>query len=234
MRTFGILVTGEPVESVQRERGSFAHLFRDVIRPIWPERIEEFDARRLEFPDPKQVDALVVTGSAASVTERSDWILATERALVGFVASGVPTLGVCFGHQLLGQALGGDVRRNPRGREIGTVETEVLGDDPLFAELPRRMLVNMSHVDSVVTLPPGAQVLCRTALEPNAALRFGERAWGVQFHPEFDASVMRGYLTARGGAAASEGIALDTLRAEGAPDAVRVLTRFAELARSGY
>lgn len=234
MPTLGILVTGEPVEAVHKARGPFANLFRGVLGPVWPGAIVEFDARRFELPDPNQVDALVVTGSPSSVTERSDWILATERALGAFVAASVPTLGVCFGHQLLGQALGGDVQRNPRGREIGTVESELLEDDPLFAELPRRMLVNMSHVDSVVKLPPGARVLCRTELDPNAALRFGERAWGVQFHPEFDAGVMRGYITARGAAAASEGIALETLRAEAAPDAVRVLTRFAELARSGY
>lgn len=230
MSKLGILVTGEPVEPVKRERGSFTNLFRAVLEPHWRGAIVELDAQRFELPDPKDFAALVVTGSAASVIERTPWILAAERALAAFVSAGVPTLGVCFGHQLLGQALGGDVQPNPRGREIGTVETELFADDPLFADLPRRLLVNMSHVDSVVALPPGARVLARTVLEPHAAVRFGERAWGVQFHPEFDGSVMRGYIEARAHQVANEGIDLSTLRAETSPDATRILTRFTELA----
>jgi GMP synthase (glutamine-hydrolysing) len=230
MRPLGILVTGEPVEPVKRDRGSFTNLFRAVLTPVWTGEIVELDARRFELPDPRELGALVVTGSASSVTERSPWILATEAALTRFVAAGVPTLGVCFGHQLLGQALGGEVRGNPRGREIGTVETELFADDPLFADLPRRLLVNMSHVDSVVALPPSASVLARTELEPHAAVRFGERAWGVQFHPEFDGAVMRGYIEARASQIESEGIAIHSLRSETSPDATRILTRFAELA----
>jgi|SRR5687768_9749539 len=230
MRTLGILVTGEPVEPVKRARGSFANLFREVLSPVWTGAIVEFDARRSELPDPKDVTALVVTGSASSVTERAPWMLATERALVGFVSADVPTLGVCFGHQLLGQALGGEVRQNPRGREIGTVETELVAEDPLFTESPRGFLVNMSHVDSVVALPPGARVLGCTALEPHAAVRFGERAWGVQFHPEFDGPVMRGYIEARAPQITSEGIDPTRLRAESSQDSTRLLTRFAQLA----
>lgn len=230
MNRLGILVTGEPVEPVKRDRGSFTNLFRAILEPRWRGAIVELDARRSQLPDAKDFAALVVTGSASSVTERAPWILAAERALAEFVAAGVPTLGVCFGHQLLGQALGGEVRRNPRGREIGTVETELFGDDPLFSDLPRRLLVNMSHVDSVVALPPGARVLARTELEPHAAVRFGQRAWGVQFHPEFDASVMRGYIEARAKQIESEGIDVTALRAETSPDATSILTRFTELA----
>ncbi len=230
MRQLGILVTGEPVEPVKRERGSFAKLFRDVLAPVWDGAIIELDARRLELPDPEKLAALVVPGSASSVTERSPWILAAESALARFVAAGVPTLGVCFGHQLLGQALGGEVQRNPRGREIGSVETELFVDDPLFLDLPRRLPVNMSHVDSVVALPPGARVLGRTVLEPHAAVRFGECAWGVQFHPEFDGAVMRGYIEARATQVQSEGINVATLRSETSPEATRILTRFGELA----
>lgn len=230
MSALGILVTGEPVEPVKRARGSFTDLFRAVLEPRWPGAIVELDARRFELPDAKDFAALVVTGSAASVTERSPWILAAERVLVEFVAAGVPTLGVCFGHQLLGRALGGDVQQNPRGREIGTVETELCADDPLFADLPRRVSVNMSHVDSVVALPLGARVIARTELEPYAAVRFGERAWGVQFHPEFDGAVMRGYIEARAAQVQSEGIDLTRLRAESTPEATHILTRFTELA----
>jgi GMP synthase (glutamine-hydrolysing) len=65
--------------------------------------------------------------------------------------------------------------------------------------------VHATHVDSVTVLPKGAQILATTALEPHAALRFGERAWGVQFHPEFDEQVMTEYVETRVQVLAEEG-----------------------------
>ena len=152
-----------------------------------------------------------VDGSHSSVTSRAPWILDTEAALAAFVEAGVPTFGICFGHQLLAQALGGVVTKNPRGREIGTVEFELVEPDPLFAAAPERFAVNMSHVDSAERLPDGARRLGRTRLDPNGAVRFGERAWGVQFHPEFDADVIRAYLAARREILREEGIAPEPL-----------------------
>jgi GMP synthase (glutamine-hydrolysing) len=139
----------------------------------------------------------------------------------------VPLLGICFGHQLLAQALGGEVRRNPLGREIGTVRVERLAHDPIFAGLPRRFDVNATHVDAVTTPPPGAEVLATTALDACAAFRVGSRMRAVQFHPEFDADVMSGYLRARA----------EILRAEGKdPEAllrgVHGGTRGAEILRN--
>jgi len=76
----------------------------------------------------------------------------------------------------------------------------------------------------------GARVLAATEREPHAALRFAERAWGVQFHPEFDADVMRGYIEAREAALRAEGIEPATVPAKDAPEAERVLRTFAQLA----
>jgi GMP synthase (glutamine-hydrolysing) len=86
----------------------------------------------------------------------------------------------------------------------------------------------MSHVDSVARAPAGARVLARTALEPNAALRFAERVWSVQFHPEFDASVMRQYVEARRDIIAGEGLDPDAMEAaaDDAPFGAAVLRRF--------
>ena len=124
-----------------------------------------------------------------------------------------PVLGICFGHQLLAQALGGEVRRNPRGREIGTVRVQRVADDPLFAGLPRAFDVHATHVDAVVELPPGAEVLATTSLDDVAAFRVATVGQAVQFHPEFDADVMRGYLRARADLLRDEGGAPDALLA---------------------
>jgi GMP synthase (glutamine-hydrolysing) len=229
-----ILVTGEPVEPVRRRRGEFS----DLIAA----RAGEFeggfsivDARGASAPEsyPRldAVSGIVVTGSAASVTERQPWMLAAGEFLLGAVRAGKPVLGICFGHQLLGQALGGVVEKNPRGREIGTTTIEVVADDPLFSDV-RPFLANQTHVDSVRALPPGARLLARTRLDDHAAFRYGESTWGVQFHPEFDADVMRGYIEARSDLLRREGLDPEALLA-GAADAAstagEVLRRFVRL-----
>jgi len=122
--------------------------------------------------------------------------------------------GICFGHQLLGQALGGRVERNPRGREIGTVKLERRAADPLFESLAEPLTVNMTHVDSIVALPPGATVIARTERDPHAAVRFGEVCWGVQFHPEIEREVMADYVEGRSEAIEREGLDLGRIRTE--------------------
>jgi GMP synthase (glutamine-hydrolysing) len=230
-RPLGILVTGEPVDNVKRVRGSFADMIRETLGDAWQGSIVTIDATKGERPIAGELAALVVTGSPASVTSREPWILEAEAALSAFVGAGAPTLGVCFGHQLLAQALGGNVVRNPRGREIGTVDLETVTPDTLLEDAPRRFRVNMSHLDAIERLSPGARIVGRTALDPHGAVRFGERAWGVQFHPEFDGAIVRGYIDARRDPIAREGIDPDSLASEDAPQAAELLRRFARLAR---
>jgi GMP synthase (glutamine-hydrolysing) len=229
-RTLGILVTGEPVPNVRAARGPFARMIRETLGPAWEGPVVLLDAERGERPVASELAALVVTGSPASVTSRAPWVLDTEAALAAFVRAGGPTLGICFGHQLLVQALGGSVTPNARGREIGTVDFEVTDADPLFGEAPRTLRVNSSHVDAAERLPADARLLGRTRLDPHAAARFGERAWGVQFHPEFDGEIVRGYIDARRDAIRSEGADPDALPTEDTPESAELLRRFVHLA----
>ena len=193
-----ILVTGDPVAPTQARTGGFASLVRRGLEGAWRGGFVEVDARSAEhLPAAERFAGLIVTGSASSVTERTPWMLRAEEYLARAVERELPVLGICFGHQLLGQALGGLVERNPRGREMGTVELTILEPDPIFDPGIVPALAHATHVDSVTRPPAQARVLASSALDPNAALRFGARAWGVQFHPEFDDLTMREYIEAR-------------------------------------
>ncbi|HKY39591.1 MAG TPA: glutamine amidotransferase [Polyangiaceae bacterium] len=193
-----ILVTGDPVTPTQQRAGGFANLVRAGLAGVWQGGFVEVDARSAqELPATERFAGVIVTGSASSVTERAPWMLRAEQYLARAVELEHPLLGICFGHQLLGQALGGLVERNPRGREMGTVELAIVQDDPLLDRSITPALAQATHVDAVTQLPARARILATTALDPHAALRFGPRAWGVQFHPEFDAQVMREYIQTR-------------------------------------
>ena len=180
---------------------------------------------------------VIVTGSGAMVTDRLEWSESSAKWLAAAARAGTPVLGICYGHQQLAHALGGEVGDNPVGREMGTVELELrpaAADDPLFAGLPGRFPAQATHMQSVLRAPEGATVLARSALDPCHAFRWGDAAWGVQFHPEFSVRHMRGYLHARSEALKREGkdpaALLHAVRA--APHAREVLRRFVRLART--
>jgi GMP synthase (glutamine-hydrolysing) len=212
MRPIGILITGEPIAQTQRTRGGFDALIRDATGPAWPGVWEVIDCRAGLVPAPERFSAAIVTGSPASVTEREPWMLALQEWLRAAIRTDCAVLGICFGHQVLAQALGGRVDRNPMGREMGTVRVQVSKADPVLgAPEGEAFHANMTHQDSVVEVPPGAQLLARTAQDPHAALRVARGAWGVQFHPEFDAEVMGQYVRDRWDSLVSEGLAPERL-----------------------
>ena len=127
-----------------------------------------------------------------------------EQAWTGAaVQAGVPTLGVCYGHQLLGDALGADVGVNPAGREIGVVDVE-LDDDPLFEGLPRSIPTLITHSDAANSVPAGTTTIARTPVTPISALRMGAHCRTVQWHPEFDAHILRTIVRERAGAIDAE------------------------------
>lgn len=180
------------------------------------------------LPAPELCAGAVVTGSHAMVTDNLPWSVAIERWIRELIAASVPFLGICYGHQLLGRAAGGEVGYHPQGREAGTVSIELTPEgehDPLFDGIPARFAAHATHSQSVLQLPDGALRLAFNGFELNHAFRVGESAWGVQFHPEYTREIMAAYLqegSAGSGASHNETAVLDET-----PLAGRVLTNFA-------
>jgi GMP synthase (glutamine-hydrolysing) len=237
---FLILETGQPVASMRRH-GSFAHWIR-VAAGLPRDETVVVDVAGSDgsggqaLPSREGFAGVIVTGSAAMVTDRHDWSERSASWLRDAAHAGLPLLGICYGHQLIAHALGGQVGDNPSGREMGTVCLDLdpqAADDPLFAGLPARFPAQATHLQSVLQLPEGATVLARSSQDPAHAFRWGERVWGLQFHPEFSTGHMRGYIRARRDALAEEGRCGKRLAREvsAAPHARRVLRRFVRHAR---
>jgi len=153
--------------------------------------IVEFDAIEGHVPPDFDYDAVLVTGSRASVYWNEDWIDAGREYAADAVDAGLPVLGVCWGHQLLADALGGEVR-DMDGYELGyrTVRTTDAGrSDPIFDGVDEEFTVFTTHGDEVTELPADAAVLAENDYSIQA-FRVG-RAVGVQFHPEYDTDTAR-------------------------------------------
>src|SRR6056297_2447954 len=140
------------------------------------------------FPPPVsssnwRFDGVVISGSQTSVYDDRDWIHEATERLRRVYEADVPTLGICWGHQFLAQALGGRVV-DMGEYELGYERIVRLGDDPLFEGLPERFTSFETHSDRVAELPPGAATLARNGFGVQA-FRLGS-TYGVQFHPEYD------------------------------------------------
>lgn len=187
------------------------------------------------LPDCQDIAGAVITGSHAMVTDRAPWSENLAVWLRDAVQQQIPLLGICYGHQLLAHALGGQVDYHPAGIEIGSVtidKTEAANDDPLFHDLPPVFMAHVVHRQSVRTLPANAVLLASNAFEAHHAYRIGEFAWGVQFHPEFDHETMRSYLTHLANDLEKNGVDVAALQAQLAytPAASGILSRFGRLA----
>ncbi|MFB6079515.1 MAG: type 1 glutamine amidotransferase [Haloferacaceae archaeon] len=143
----------------------------------------EFAANDGDLPDGFAFDGVIITGSRVSVYDDEEWIPPLVEYVGAAADRGLPTLGVCYGHQVLAEALGGRVAGMGE-YEIGYRSVERVADDPLFEGVDEEFTVFTTHQDAVVDLPPGADLLAENDYGVHA-FRKGH-CWGVQFHPEYD------------------------------------------------
>ncbi len=232
--TLVIVQPGEKLPTLQSVPGDFADWIIDgLARADLPVRIVR-PHRGDTLPAEADVAAVVVTGSSSMVTDRDPWMQASADWLRRLVEREVPVLGICFGHQLLAYALGGNVQDNPNGIEVGTVVTQLHPEahsDPLFGGLPEALSVQASHRQAVTGLPANAAILAASDKDSHHAFRVGKNAWGVQFHPEFDARIVTAYAEYYAPALAEQGVAAaqSLARIRETPQVKAILARFGRM-----
>ncbi|HVB26703.1 MAG TPA: glutamine-hydrolyzing GMP synthase, partial [Mycobacteriales bacterium] len=146
-----------------------AHVYSEIVPHDEP--VEQLLARR-----PR---AVILSGGPASVYAPNAPVFDPA-----WFATGVPTLGICYGFQLMAQALGGTVAHTGAA-EFGATQLSTAGNGLLFAGLPSDVTVWMSHGDACTVAPPGFNVVASTEQTPVAAFEDAQRRlYGVQFHPE--------------------------------------------------
>ena len=137
-------------------------------------------------PDPSTLEAIVITGSPAGVYDNLPWLSPLRAFIRSAYAARTPMLGVCFGHQIMADALGGDVRKSEKGWGLGRHSYEVRKLPSFMRGAPEALSIACSHQDQVIVPPAEADVILASEFTPNAGLFYRNgRALSFQPHPEF-------------------------------------------------
>lgn len=195
-----LVMTGSTFDEIRSDHGDFDQWFAQSLNGVAELEVVQAHRGQKLHHRPDAVQGVIVTGSPLRVGDWEPWMEDVADFLRACAEIDTPVLGVCFGHQLLGMALGGKVGPNPTGREIGTVDVVLTlagSTDPVLGPLVPSFRAQATHLDSVVEPPPGAEILARTAQENCAAMRMGRNVYGVQFHPELGQHLMRRYISLR-------------------------------------
>ena len=185
----GILQTGLAPEALSDTMGDYPDMFARLLDGQGF-TFRTFRVVEGEFPaDVHDCDGWLITGSRHGVYEDHPWIPPLEQFIRDAFAARVPVVGICFGHQIVAQAMGGKVERYDGGWAVGATEYDFSGE---------KLVLNAWHRDQVTRAPESARVIATNEFCANAALLYDDRAFTVQAHPEFRPEFVDGLMKTRG------------------------------------
>jgi len=187
--TIGILLCGHAPEDIAADMGNYDDMFVDLLKGHGL-RFRTYAVVDNQFPDSvEECDGWLITGSKHGAYEPHGWIPPLEQFIRDVYADGRPMVGICFGHQIIAQALGGTVEKYSKGWAVGRQDYLIDGQP---------IALNAWHQDQVTKVPPGATVIGQNAFCDNAALLYDNRILTVQPHPEHTAAFFERLAESRG------------------------------------
>ncbi|PKP74135.1 MAG: glutamine amidotransferase [Alphaproteobacteria bacterium HGW-Alphaproteobacteria-6] len=185
----GILQTGQAPEDLRAGMGDYPEMFARLLADRGL-TFRTWHVEAMEFPqDVHDCDGWLITGSRHGAYEDHPFIAPLEDFIRRAYVENVPMVGICFGHQIIAQALGGKVERFAGGWAIGPQDYDFDG---------RTLTLNAWHRDQVTRRPEAAEVVACNEFCENAALVYGDRAFTVQAHPEYGDEFIAGLMQTRG------------------------------------
>lgn len=185
----GILQTGHAPDELLESFKDYDVMFQNLLGGNGFE-FETYSVVDGVFPSGADAcDGWLITGSRHGAYEDHPWIPPLEDLIRDIHARKLPLVGICFGHQIIAQALGGKVVKYDGGWAVGRVEYDMGGE---------KRFVNAWHQDQVIDLPPGARVVGGNDFCKHAILAYDDTIWTMQPHPEYGADFIEGLIDTRG------------------------------------
>lgn len=216
----GILQTGQAPDVLREASGDYPDMFETLLEGRGL-RFTRYDVEHMALPaDVHDAEGWLITGSRHGAYEDHPFIAPLEEFIRKAVAEGVPLVGICFGHQIIAQALGGKVEKYQGGWAVGPQVYDFGGE---------AITLNAWHQDQVTELPPGARPLAQNEFCAYPALIYSDRAFTVQAHPEFRDDFVEGLMAARGRGVVPEPVMQAAAQRLGKPNgAQRIAAMIAE------
>ncbi|MFK5952298.1 MAG: hypothetical protein QM498_04510 [Desulfobacterium sp.] len=181
------------------EYGDISDMFRAFFsRHTSQIDLQIYDTEQGELPEPETpLDGIIISGSPCSPNENLDWIKRTRQFIQTSHHQKKKMVGICFGHQLLAEALGGKVKKAAQGWGLGVQPVFIHQQRPWMETAAKQTSILVSYQDQVVELPPGAQLLASNSHCPNFMFTLNQHVLGIQGHPEFSKPFARALYQSR-------------------------------------
>jgi GMP synthase-like glutamine amidotransferase len=199
MMNIGLLECDHIHEKFRHIAGDYRQMFAELLSRFAPEvTLTYFDVCNGNFPAATdECDGWLCSGSRFSVYDDEGWISALKSFVRELRASGRPFVGICFGHQMLAEALGGKVAKAEQGWGVGVQNIKIVHPEAWMQPWQTSLRLQYMHQDQVQRLPAESVVLARSEHCPIAIFRAGANLLGIQAHPEFPAAYSAALLRDR-------------------------------------
>ena len=213
--TLGILEAGRVPDALAARFETYVDMFARMVKTSAPDHWAYRTYAVLDDELPSSVtdcDAWLITGSRFGAYEDYPWIHALKGFLRSAYGAGVPMVGICFGHQILAQALGGRVEKSGKGWGIGTHHYQWVDDKPAWVKATELnesddFAIQAFHQDQVAMVPPDATIIAQSEFCEVAALAYGQQVISFQGHPEFKSDFVSHLIEDRRGPILGDAVA---------------------------
>ena len=224
-----ILETGKLPDQLEKKFGNYSSMFSNLFEQLnICIDLKTFEITRFQYPaDPKEADLWLITGSSFGVYDDLPWIQKLKEFIKHAIKEKIALMGICFGHQIIAETMGGEVQKSEKGWGVGVQRYERIFEPAWAQKLGPSFSGYASHQDQIINPPNSSHTVYGSSFCPHAILTYGNKdkpsAISIQSHPEFSNKLLKRIIKRRIGKTVPRPVGKKALKSlEKKPDNLRV------------